>query len=70
MGDADIALRTLAREYPARLVRALLPDIAFDEASLLETQLTARERRLDEAVRVVTGGQARGCRRSAARSFC
>ena len=57
MGEADIALRTLVREFPEKLTHALMPGIVFERVESVETQLTARERRLDGAVRVTVGGE-------------
>jgi hypothetical protein len=56
--DLDLTLRSVTRQFPAELARALLPPGAvIASASWIETQLTQRQRRLDRCLEVVTDGQ-------------
>ncbi len=58
--DVDLALRHLTQHLPDDLARALLPDAAvLTGATWIETQLTARQRRMDRSLLVVADGHAR-----------
>jgi hypothetical protein len=55
--DLDLALRHATRPFPEQLARALLPPgTEITSAVWAETQVTARQRRLDRALAVVAGG--------------
>ncbi len=58
--DADLTLRHVTHRFPDDLARALLPGAAsLTGCEWLDTQLTARERRMDKCLRVVADGVAR-----------
>ncbi|WP_437952631.1 hypothetical protein WME98_19385 [Sorangium sp. So ce296] len=60
MGDADIALRHLARRRPEDLVRALVPEVrAIEVLGWVDSQVTTLERRLDKALRLRVDEQPR-----------
>jgi hypothetical protein len=60
MGNADIALRHVARRHPEDLARAFLPEGAsIDVSGWMDTQVTSLERRLDKALRLRVGGEPR-----------
>lgn len=58
--DVDLALRHVTQLFPDELARALLPDArTLTDAAWNETQLTARQRRMDRSLVVVADGQRR-----------
>lgn len=58
--DIDLTLRHLTQRFPDELARALLPEAkTLTEVSWEETQVTARQRRMDRGLRVVADGRAR-----------
>lgn len=58
--DLDLTLRHVSRRFPEQLAQALLPPGAVITAvSWFETQLTARQRRLDRALAVTAFGERR-----------
>ncbi|KYF75381.1 hypothetical protein BE18_12595 [Sorangium cellulosum] len=60
MGDADIALRHLARRRPEDLVRALVPEVrSIEVLGWVDSQVTTLERRLDKALRLRVDEQPR-----------
>ncbi|WP_437289259.1 hypothetical protein [Sorangium sp. So ce406] len=60
MGDADIALRHIARRRPEDLARAFVPEgRAVEVLGWIDTQVTKIERRLDKALRLRIDGQPR-----------
>jgi hypothetical protein len=60
MGDADIALRHIARRRPEDLARALVTEGGpIEVIGWIDTQLTQIERRLDKALRLRVGGEPR-----------
>jgi len=52
MGQYDIALRHVVQHHGTDLARVLLPRFPVESATWVETQLAARERRLDKALEV------------------
>ena len=55
--DVDLALRHLSQRFPDDLARALLPEArSLSECAWVETQLTARQRRIDRGLFVVADG--------------
>lgn len=60
MGDADIALRHIARRRPEELARAFVPEgCPFELLGWIDTQVTTLERRPDKALRLLVGGAPR-----------
>jgi hypothetical protein len=59
MGDADIALRHLARRRPEDLARALVPEGRLEVLGWIDTQVTKIERRPDKALRLRVDGDPR-----------
>ncbi len=60
MGDADIALRHIARRRPEDLARAFVPEgCTLEVLGWLDTQVTQIERRPDKAVRLRFDGEPR-----------
>jgi hypothetical protein len=58
--DIDLALRHLSRRFPEELARAVLPHAReIRDVAWTETQLTARQRRMDRGLHVVADGHAR-----------
>ena len=58
--DVDLTLRHLTQRFPDKLARALLPEAqTLTEVSWEETQVTARQRRMDRGLRVIADGIAR-----------
>lgn len=58
--DVDQVLRHVSRQFPEELARALLPPgAAVTAVTWPETQITARQRRLDRALDLTAGGQRR-----------
>src|SRR5690242_14973294 len=57
MEDVDLALRHVSRRFPEQFARALLPPgSVITAASWPDTQITARQRRLDRALEVTANG--------------
>lgn len=60
MEDVDLTLRHVSRRFPEQLARALLPPgSVITAAHWPDTQLTARQRRLDRALEVTANGKRR-----------
>ncbi len=58
VNEVDLVLRHVTHRFPDELARALLPDAAsLTGCSWLDTQLTARDRRLDKGLYVVADGE-------------
>lgn len=58
--DVDMTLRHVSRQFPATFARALLPPgTRVSAATWLDTQVTARQRRLDRALDVIANGRRR-----------
>jgi hypothetical protein len=58
--DLDLTLRHVTRQFPEQLARALLPAGAvITAASWTDTQITARQRRLDRVLDVIADGERR-----------
>jgi hypothetical protein len=58
--DLDLTLRHVSQQFPEMLARALLPPgTTIGEVSWVETQITARQRRMDRALAVVADGEKR-----------
>jgi hypothetical protein len=58
--DIDLTLRHVSRRFPEDFARALLPPgTPITAATWLDTQVTARQRRLDRVLDVVAGGKRR-----------
>ena len=58
--DVDLTLRHLTQRFPDKLARALLPEAqTLTEVSWEETQVTARQRRMDRGLRVMADGRLR-----------
>lgn len=58
--DVDLTLRHLTQRFPDELARALLPEAqTLTEVSWEETQVTARQRRMDRGLRVMADGRLR-----------
>jgi hypothetical protein len=58
--DVDLTLRHVSRQFPEQFARALLPGATtLSVAGWLDTQITARQRRLDRALDVEVDGQRR-----------
>jgi len=58
--DIDLTHRHLTQRFPDELARALLPDAqTLTEVAWEETQVTARQRRMDRGLRVIADGIAR-----------
>ncbi len=58
--DVDLTLRHVTHRFPDELARALIPEArTLDGCTWLDTQLTARERRMDKSLHVVADGVAR-----------
>ena len=58
--DVDLTLRHVTHRFPDELARALLPGAtSLTDCAWRDTQLTARERRLDKSLYVVADGVAR-----------
>lgn len=58
--DIDLTLRHLTQRFPDELARALLPDATtFEQLAWDETQVTARQRRMDRSLRLLADGIAR-----------
>jgi predicted transposase YdaD len=60
--DVDLILRHVSRQFPQELARALLPPgTPVAAVAWPETQVTARQRRLDRALDITTAGGQRHC---------
>ena len=58
--DVDLTLRHISRQFPDQFARALLPGaITLSTTGWLDTQITARQRRLDRALDVEVDGHRR-----------
>ncbi len=58
--DVDMTLRHVSQQFPATLARALVPPgMDVSAATWLDTQYTARQRRLDRVLDVVADGRRR-----------
>lgn len=58
--DIDLTLRHVSRQFPEDFARAILPSgMAVTSATWLDTQATARQRRLDRVLDVVADGKRR-----------
>jgi len=58
--DVDMILRHVARQFPDQFAQALLPPgTVVSAATWLDTQVTARQRRLDRALDVMADGKRR-----------
>lgn len=58
--DVDLMLRHVARQFPRAFAAGLLPvGAAITSAVWLDSQVTARQRRLDRALEVTVGGRRR-----------
>ena len=58
--DVDMTLRHVSQQFPATFARAILPPgMNVSAATWLDTQVTARQRRLDRVLDVVADGQRR-----------
>jgi hypothetical protein len=58
--DLDLTLRHVSQQFPEMFARALLPPgTSIGEVSWVETQITARQRRMDRSLAVVANGEKR-----------
>ncbi len=58
--DVDMTLRHVSQQFPATFARAILPPgLNVSAATWLDTQVTARQRRLDRVLDVVADGRRR-----------
>lgn len=58
--DVDLTLRHISRQFPEDFARAFLPPgTSVTSATWLDTQTTARQRRLDRVLDVMAGGERR-----------
>lgn len=58
--DVDLALRHLSQRLPMDLARALVPDAkTLTDCALLDTQVSARQRRMDRSLQVMADGRLR-----------
>lgn len=58
--DVDMTLRHVTRQFPEQFARALLPPgTVVSAAGWLDTQVAARQRRLDRAMEIVANGERR-----------